>query len=324
MDPDRLGAELVRTLRGRRSQPALSRRLGYASNAVYGWESGRRAPTARTFFRLAAISGVDVNGALQRFSVAVDPNAFQRRAGLASWLRALGGDRSNSELARAVHADRTTVARWLDGRTEPKLPELLRYVQANTQRLLEFLACFVDPASLPSARAAYADLVAQRRLAYELPDSHAVLRALELDAYRALASHEPGFIARRIGISLVAEAQCLRALVAAKQIKRVRGRYVVQHVLTVDTRSDEAQNRRLKQHWASVGLERLSAGDAPQEALFSYNLFPVSNADFERIRRLHIDYYERVREIVSESRRADRVVLMNIQLLPLERATLPP
>jgi hypothetical protein len=53
--------------------------------------------------------------------------------------------------------------------------------------------------------------------------------------------------------------------------------------------------------------------------LFSYNLFPVSDADFERIRRLHIDYYERVREIVSQSRRSDRVVLLNLQLVPLER-----
>lgn len=320
MDPDSLGAELVRALRGRRSQPALSRRLGYASNAVYGWESGRRAPSARTFFRLAALSGVDVTGALRGFSAAADPSALQQLAGLASWLRALSGERSNSELARAVHADRTTVTRWLDGRTEPKLPELLRFIHATTQRLLEFLACFVDPTSLDSARAAYADLVAQRRLAYELPDSHAVLRALELDAYRALPRHAPGFIARHIGISQEAEAECLRALLAAKQIKRVRGRYVIQHVLTVDTRPDEAQNRRLKQHWANVGLERLSAGDAPPEALFSYNLFPVSKTDFERIRRLHIDYYERVREIVAQSKRADRVVLMNVQLVPLERS----
>ncbi|HKP61481.1 MAG TPA: DUF4423 domain-containing protein [Polyangiales bacterium] len=319
MDADRLAAELVRALRGRRSQPALSRRLGYASNAVYGWESGRRAPSARTFFRLAARSGVDVTAALGGFSAGARAKGLDQRAGLASWLRALAGERSNSELARAVHADRTTLTRWLDGRTEPKLPELLRYVQATTQRLLEFLACFADPAALASARAAYADLLAQRRLAYELPHSHAVLRALELDAYRALPRHEPGFVARRVGISLDAEAECLRALLAAKQIKRVRGRYVIQHVLTVDTRPDEAQNRRLKQHWATVGLERLRAGDAPTDALFSYNLFPVSAADLQRIRRLHIDYYERVREIVAESRRSDHVVLMNLQLVPLDR-----
>jgi hypothetical protein len=141
-----------------------------------------------------------------------------------------------------------------------------------------------------------------------------------LDAYRALPRHEPGFVARQIGLSLEAEAQCLRALVAAKQVKRVRGRDVIQHVLTVETRPDETQNRRFKQHWARVGLERLRAGDAPPEALFSYNLFPVSKTDFERIRRLHIDYYERVREIVAQSKRADRVVLMNVQLVPLERA----
>jgi hypothetical protein len=63
-------------------------------------------------------------------------------------------------------------------------------------------------------------------------------------------------------------------------------------------------------------LQRVQAG-APTGALFSYNLFPIDASGFERIRRLHLEYYERVREIVAESSTADRMVLMNVQLLPL-------
>ena len=88
-------------------------------------------------------------------------------------------------------------------------------------------------------------------------------------------------------------------------------------MLTVDTRPNEEENRRLKLHWAAVGLQRLQAG-APQGALFSYNLFPIDARGFERIRRLHLEYYERMREIVAESSTADRVVLMNMQLVPLD------
>jgi hypothetical protein len=52
--------------------------------------------------------------------------------------------------------------------------------------------------------------------------------------------------------------------------------------------------------------------------LHSYNLFSVSHADFARIRELHVEYYERVRRIVADSNVADRVVLLNQQLIPLD------
>jgi hypothetical protein len=44
----------------------------------------------------------------------------------------------------------------------------------------------------------------------------------------------------------------------------------------------------------------------------------VSRSDFERVRELHLEYYARVRRIVAESQQADRVVLLNQQLIPLD------
>jgi hypothetical protein len=166
-------------------------------------------------------------------------------------------------------------------------------------------------------RGAYADLQVQRRLAYDLPWSHAVLRALELDTYRDLKTHVPGFVAAQVGISIEEEQRYLSALLEAGQIRRSKGRFVVARVLTVDTRLDEARNRALKAHWAVVGLERLASASHGPDALLSYNLFAVSAKDFERIRRLHIEHFERIRKIVSEADSSDRVVLMNLQLLPL-------
>ncbi|HXK16927.1 MAG TPA: DUF4423 domain-containing protein [Polyangiaceae bacterium] len=321
MDHESLGKELVRSLRGERSQVGLSRRLGYTSNVLYTWESGRRAPNASAFFRLAARAGVELEAALTTFlsdrgAVLSD---VRRPSGIAVLVRALLADWPIVELAASVGADRTTVGRWVSGATEPKLPELLRIVETTTQRLLDFVAIFADPASLASTRGAYHDLLEQRRLAYELPWSHAVLRALELDSYRALARHEPGFIARLTGMSLDEEQRCLAALAQAKQIHRQRGRWALARVLTVDTRPSETDNRRLKQHWAEVALERLRARSAPENALFSFNLFAVGQGDFERIRRLHVEYYQRIREIVSACTDPDRVVLMNLQLVPLQQ-----
>lgn len=67
MDVRRLAAELVVALRGKRSQLALSRRLGYSTNVVYTWEAGRREPSASDFFRLALRTRVNLRAGLQNF-----------------------------------------------------------------------------------------------------------------------------------------------------------------------------------------------------------------------------------------------------------------
>jgi transcriptional regulator with XRE-family HTH domain len=320
MSPDALASELVRALRGRRSQGALNRRLGRTSNTAHTWERGRRTPSTSDFFRMVQLAGVNVDAALARFGPR--PERSVREAGtrraLAPWLEALARPMSRLELARKIGRDRNTVARWLDGRTEPRLPDLLRFVAVTTQRLLDFVAAFVDPEQLPSLHAAYTDLALQRRVAYELPWAHAVLRLLELDAYRALSKHERGFVAARIGISLDDEDECLEALARAGQIKKRRGKWALRRVLTVDTQQDPAKNVLLKRHWASVALARLDARGLPEGSLYSYNLFAISEEGLDAIRAAHLEYFERVRSIVGECKRPTRLALTNVQLVALD------
>jgi hypothetical protein len=76
----------------------------------------------------------------------------------------------------------------------------------------------------------------------------------------------------------------------------VRSRYQLQRVL-IDTRPSEAQNRKLKQHWAEVALSASREG-RPARPLFSYNLFAIDQR-LRGCRQLHLEYYERVREIVT-------------------------
>ena len=67
MDYRQLASQMLRALRGRRSQVALARRLGYRSNVVYLWESGRALPRASQTLLLAERSGIDVDAAIARF-----------------------------------------------------------------------------------------------------------------------------------------------------------------------------------------------------------------------------------------------------------------
>jgi hypothetical protein len=183
-------------------------------------------------------------------------------------------------------------------------------------RLLDFLAVFVDPALLPSASKAWRELETARRVALELPWSHAVLRVLELHDYRALARHEPGFIAARAGISLDEERRCLRLLAQTRQIRKRRGLWEPHRVLTVDTRNNPDAGRGLLAFWADVGVRRLRAGES--KGLFSYNLFTVSQHDLDRLRELHQAYFRQLRSIVAQSQPAERLVVANVQLFGLD------
>jgi hypothetical protein len=145
-----------------------------------------------------------------------------------------------------------------------------------------------------------------------------VLRALELESYRALPRHVRGLIAGHTGIGIDEEDQLLSRLAAAKQIRRSRGKWVLRRILNVDTREDAASNLLLKRHWAEVGVERLGERELPPGSLYSYNLFAISDDGLERIRAAHLEYYERVRTIVAECNAPTRVVLANVQLIPLD------
>ena len=322
---DETARELVRALRGKRSQQAVNRRLGHTSNAVYAWEAGLRQPRASDFFRLAALGGVPVHAALTGFAPRRDlrlPQKLDARA-VAAWASNLTAGHAASKLARSLGCNRNTLARWVKGATEPRLPEVLRLVDVVTHRLLDFVALFTDPSALPSLAASALALREQRRIAYDLPWAHAVLRVLELDDYRRLDRHRDGFIAARAGISPEDEARCLDALAEAKQIRKRRGKWTTARVLTVDTQKDPAKNLELKRHWARVGVERLGTPALEGGGLFSYNLFAISEASLIELRAAHLEYYERLRSIVAACKAPDRLFLANVQLIPLDRDGAP-
>lgn len=322
MDHEALAKQLIRALRGRRSQVALSRRLKCRSNVVYTWESGRRWPTAAVFFHLAERTGIDVVAGIAQFLGALPPilegRNFAEPETVALFLSHLREGTTLVELARRVGTNRVSLARWLKGEAEPRLPELLRVIDASSLRLLDFVAVFVPPDRLPEAREKWRVLEAQRTVAYSLPWSHAVMRLLETEAYRHLPQHQPGFIARRLGISDAEEAECLRALATSELIAKRRKRWVTTQVLTVDTRRNPGAGRALKQHWAQVALGRLPALEPRENDLFSYNLFNVSEKDWVRLRELHIAYYQELRRIINASEPAERVALVNVQLMRLD------
>jgi hypothetical protein len=317
-DYGQLGSELIRALRGKRSQTALSRRVGYKTNVVYLWEAQKGAPTGAGFLQLAQRAGVDVRRSLEQFYRKSPPWLAEHDptsvAGVAALLDDLRGQSTLVETAAKLRVSRFALARWLRGEAEPRLPDFLQLIEVSSLRLLDFVAALVDPVLVPSLSERWQELQASRRAAYQRPWSHAVLRALELRQYQELPAHVPGWIGRMLGLDPGEEEACLELLADTGQIELRQQKWQVRQVLTVDTRKDPEAARHLKAWWARVGNERFLAH---ADGVFSYNLFGVSNADLERIEALQRAYFRELRNIVAQSEPVENVAVVNLQLFSL-------
>lgn len=317
MDFDQIARELLVALRGERSQVQWSRRLGYRSNVAYTWEKGRRWPTAAEALRACSRTYIDVSAAVVRFYGkepawlgAHDPVSPE---GVAAFLDDLRGARSVTDLARRAGLSRSRVSRWLSGQTQPRLPDFLALVEAASLRLVDLLAALVDPRALPSVLPVWERLEARRRGAIRLPWTQAVIRCLELVAYRALPAHAPGWIADRLGLDAEEEQACLDFLLETGQVAWT-GTHYRQQPMAVDNQPTP-ELWRLRKHWTEVAAQRIEAGQPGQ---FSFNVFTCSRADLERIRAAHLSYFREMRAIVGESEPGEVVGVVNVHLFALE------
>lgn len=319
IDHARLASELMTALRGdKRSRPGFSRYLGYASNIAQRWETGLAFPSAATFFSICERLRVDVPAALR---------AFSRRD--APWMHHAQSDTLAAELlcdlrgrARLVTVvertpyHRSSVSRWLDGSRQPSLPELLCLIDALSGRTLDFVACFVDPRRLPSVARRWDELILARELAYAHPLSHAVLRALELDAYRAGGHRDPEFLPRALDLPATDIEPALALLEQSGQVRRSRRGYEVQPRV-VDTGADPERARGVKLGWAEFAVQRLRAG-APGQC--GYNLFSISRADLQRLHEIQLAFVREMQTLIAASKGDECVALYCSQLIDLSVA----
>lgn len=314
MEAALVARQVLRAIRGDRSQVAFSRRLGYRGNPVADWESGRREPTASGLLTACRRSKIDVAASFERFHPPTAAALGQGDdAGVAAWLSALRGGAAIGDIAERARLSRFQVSRFLAGETRPRVTEFLTLVEALTGRVADLVAALVPITEVPALATVYAQRVASRTIVFEEPWSAMILSVVETSPYLALPVHEPGWIARRLQIDVATEARALERLVAAGVLRWDGRRYANAGPLTIDTRAAPDAIATLKAHWTEVALKR-TRSPRPDD-LLSYNTFSVSKLDLERIRDLHRAYFREVRSIVAASEPSEIVALINVQLL---------
>jgi transcriptional regulator with XRE-family HTH domain len=296
---DDAARQLIRAIRGRRSQVAFSRWLGYRGNVAAKWEGGQRFPSFGETLRACGRVGIDVPAALRRFhepsAAAWDP---AQPEAVDAWLASLQGRTSQALLAERSGLSRQQVGRLLSGRTAGRLPLVMTLVDAMTGRLPDLIAELVSIDLVPALAREARVRQALARLAFEHPWSSAAQAWLgsrgEVRASTAAAA-----LAGDLGLDEEHASRLIGALVEAGVAEVAGGRLRPAPPASVEVSATPEDLQRLRAHWASVSAARMARG-APQD-LFSFNVFTCSREDLEKIRQAQRRFYREVRAIVAES-----------------------
>ena len=318
MDFERLASDFLRALRGSRSQVAFSRRLGFKSNVAYAWESGRRFPTAAETMRAAVRVGYRVDDALARYRqihlLGQPVPDLEDPDEVATFLRMLAGPTKIAELARRCDKNRHAVARWMSGETQIRLPDFFRFLQAVNRSALTFIDGFVSPSSLPSAREQWEQVQAMGAFLAQHPETLLVFVALGLASYKELPRHRNDWLADRLGLTLTQVRTCLNALRDAGVIAWTGRRWRIDDASELDTRRYPQIVLDIRRYFARVGADRIGRSDE----VFNYVLLSVSEPELEEIYALQRQLVGKLRSIAATPHRAERVVLINLQVAPLD------
>ncbi len=308
--------ELVKSLRGRTSQGALSRRLGFKTNVVYRWEAGLREATADDLLEILRLRFDDIETRLWRFAQGPDgENVSDREFEWSRWFQILRGDQSVADIATRLDISQQAVRRILRGDTSPPLSRLLQLVDCLSNRILNFVELMTDPADLNSLRGVRALVEAQMAITFEHLYAEAIIGCLETSGYIALPSHSNAWIAGRLDLPLSVVETTIEALVAARGIQIRGGKFKTQHRRMVNTQArSKADARRLARHWTNVCMARPEA-----HTRSGYLVFSADQAALDDIGRIMTEAMHQVIARVANATSVDQVGALTVNMSRLDQ-----
>jgi len=306
-----LSRELLRHWRGDLSQLELSVALGFSSNVVSHWESGRRSPRASVALR--ALDEADPD-ALRRMAALFGPWSEGIEPASREGVALMVGDALESVrpsyAIELLGVDRSTIARWMSGSLEPRIHELLGCfaVAIRLGQVLEIIGL---------GDAALVEMVATAPVGDLGPADWQVLHALELDAYRARPTHSTAWLASCLVLTPTEVERALQTLSAVGLIEPVGGRWAPTKGLS-DIRPGEMSHEMTRALREDAGRKLASTASARWFIAHAH----CSVAEAARVKAVLKKAYLETCQILGRSESKESLVQLSLALIALDGKSL--
>ena len=284
-----LAQELVHACRGRRSQTALSKRLGFKSNQLYRWEAGLRGIGWPDFAALCQSCGLPLKQTLTtRLGYYGPPED------VSSLVSFLLGDLPIKTAEERLGFSLQMLRRWRRGDGIPDLYQILKVVDVLQGRLLEFVNGIVGPNKIDTLKDRQERSHQERVIRNSFPMSNVVCSILETEDYKKHSTHPSGWLANVLGISIQDECHLLELLMQVGAVTLTDGKYVSTGKGLELSTADIAVSIRNRAYWSKFAPSMLDQSTSiPPGSMFGWTVFAISESAFQQVR-------EKLREAYSQ------------------------
>lgn len=316
-DMSLISQQVIRAIRGDKSQAWVNQRLGAASNLVHRWENGHAKASWPDFMSFVAVFKIDLQTLFK---------SYFRYAGqlenLNDFFSHIFANKKLTEIEAVTGISATKLRRLKNGETQTSLVDFLSIVFGLDR--LESLAFIYD---LTSGRSIPAlDELRQNRErvanAYlKNPNIGLILVCLNLPSYKSLGFHQDSHLAKVSGIPIKEVNEILKFCYENGFITKEGELYKMAEFRLSDrgSKQDMINTRRF---WLEKAVAKTATSSSKD--VFGSIVFCTSQKAREEIIALYLRFFEDFKKIVDSDKQADKVpLLMNFQLFnPGEEETL--
>ncbi|POB14479.1 DUF4423 domain-containing protein [Halobacteriovorax sp. DA5] len=302
-DFDELSQQLIRSIRGDKSQEWVNQKLGASSNIVHRWEKGHSKTSWEDFLSLCDIFKIDLKNILLSYLRYQD--TLQEPSKLLDFIFS---NKSLNDISSSCGITTSKLRRLKSGETGLCLNDFLQIVFGLDE--MESMALVFELTSQKSIP--LLDNYNKMRLEitkhyFDNPNIGIVLICLDLPAYKKLSFHQDSFLAKATGLSIKEVNDILVICENNKLIEKVDGIYRAGKIKISD-RGSRQQMNDIRKFWLEKAIANIK--DKSEKDAYGSMVFNASQSARQQIIALYLRFFEDFKKIVSEDTDEDVVTLV--------------
>lgn len=309
---NKLEKELLRAIRGNRSQNQLNHKLGYNFNRIAKWESGAQKIPWSNFVDLCLTCRVGLPAALKR-TFLIKRHEIKNEQKV---VKLIIGDSPLEDIAKNLKTSKYSISSLFTGKTSPKLNTILQLINSKSEGLLyAFISELVDTKDIASIKHLRDSFETEINFFSKNPIAMGITHAMLTNGYKNLKKHKIGFIASLLNISVKEEQFLIKKLEENQIIINKNGKYILNEesgLFFIDTEGAI--------YWSEQCVERLKDRNKRSKYdIFHFQMSPTSSEAFLKVRELFNIFVQNATDVLDSdlNKNQDNVLLINSHIVEL-------
>ena len=313
MDYISLQTDLVKILRGRRTQDYLNKKMSYQFNQVHKWETGKVRISWLEFIKLCQVGEKDLSGTMKAcFSYS---GSLKNSANLVQHFTA---NHKKTEIVAELNISRSTLSRWLNGVLIPDAVQFFQLMHLYSSDFFFFVEELAGSRNIPSLKAELDKEHAYLKAYEKYPWLSVLLSALDITSYRDNPTTSQLAKICKLPVSSVKEA--VEDLVSAGLLVW-NGKQWTAEIQKINFRGSRTGTRQVGRYVYERTLQGYPCAFGNEDMRYSWKIFSLNRTQYDVMIQKYTEFFNELGQFINkgqENTDADRVYIFSSAFIDLE------